>query len=442
MNNQQYWANRLNEIAQHRFDLTNEIMQKELKAMYDEVASKIQSKVEELYFKMLEEGNLKRSEIWTYKHYRDLEKQLNAEMVKLGNKEVKLLNGNLEWVLEEIYKDTGIIPYADKFAVLSKSMVKAIVNRPWAAQHFRSTIWKNKELLAQQLKKGITECIITGKNKDKLVEAVMKKMNTGFSNADRVVRTELMHTINQGQVQRYKDTGYTKLVWNTAFDSRTCDDCAHLDGKVVDVDSVDIPPVHARCRCTICPLLESIGDAPQTTIVPHESEAEINYKNACKQVLDRGKINGNENLLLLNLNGEQVFDRLDGTNNCVRFTPEFNDFIDNSIKESLMLIHNHPKSSSFSDADMCVLNVYDSIKEITAYGHDGTLYRLSTNGNNIGVLDIKAEYRHYRNKYQSKYSDKVIRGELTPEEAWKEHSNEIIEEMSKLHGWTYTRGVL
>lgn len=170
--------------------------------------------------------------------------------------------------------------------------------------------------------------------------------------------------------------------------------------------------------------------------------AKKNYENACKQVLDRGKINGNENLLLVNLNGEQVFERLDGTNNRVELTPEFVEFLENSKKESLLLIHNHPKSSSFSDADMCVLNRFGSIKEITAYGHDGTIYKLSTNGNYISGIDVKAEYRHFASKYRDKYMEKIINGLMTEDEAWKEMSNEMIEAMAKSHGWTYTRGVL
>ena len=52
-NNQQYWADRLNEITQHRFEITNEQIQAELKAMYDEVANRMQNKVEELYFARL-----------------------------------------------------------------------------------------------------------------------------------------------------------------------------------------------------------------------------------------------------------------------------------------------------------------------------------------------------------------------------------------------------
>ena len=254
--NQDYWGKRLDEIAQRRFDTTNDKMQEELKKMYEEVSAKMQEDVETLYYKMLED-DLTRTEIWTYKHYRDLEKQINKEMVSLGNKEVKLINRNLEIALEEIYKETNILPDANMFAVLDKQVAKAIIARTWAPQHFTSTTWKNKEALAKQLKKGITECIVTGRSKDKLVTDVMNRMNSGFNDADRVVRTELMHTINQGQIQRYKDSGYAKLEILVAEDERTCDFCNRHNGEIIPIDSKEIPPFHPRCRCSTIPVLDS-----------------------------------------------------------------------------------------------------------------------------------------------------------------------------------------
>ena len=184
---------------------------------------------------------------------------------------------------------------------------------------------------------------------------------------------------------------------------------------------------------------------PSTSTKPDKiikKQAKENYNNACKQVLDRGKINGNENLLLTNLEGLQVFDRLDGTNNCVRFTPEFIDFIKDAKDNTLKLIHNHPKSSSFSDADMKVLSTYGSIQEITAYGHDGTLYRMSNNGKVISNATIGKDYAKFRDKLHDKYCVEVIEGRLTPDDAWKLHSDEIVSEMAKKYGWTYKRGVL
>ncbi len=176
---------------------------------------------------------------------------------------------------------------------------------------------------------------------------------------------------------------------------------------------------------------------------PIKSESpQKNYESACKQVLERGKINGNENLLLVDLNGNQVFDRLDGSNNCVKFTPEFMQFLEDAKDNSLKLIHNHPRSSSFSDADMYVLSRYNSISEITAYGHDKTLYRLSMNGQYVRGDVIKKEYKKYRDEFNSKYQKLVEDGVLDPKEAWKQHSNDIIEAMAKSHKWNYTREVL
>ena len=173
-----------------------------------------------------------------------------------------------------------------------------------------------------------------------------------------------------------------------------------------------------------------------------KKQAKENYNNACMQVLERGKINGNENLLLTNLNGIQVFKRLDGNNNSVTFTPEFIDFLRNSPDNTLKLIHNHPRSSSFSDADMKVLSTYGSIKEITAYGHDGTLYRMSNNGKVISNSEISDDYINFRDKSYDKYCIEVLEGRLTPDEAWKLQSDEIVSEMAKKYGWSYTKGVL
>lgn len=184
---------------------------------------------------------------------------------------------------------------------------------------------------------------------------------------------------------------------------------------------------------------------PSTSTKPNKiskKQAKENYNNACKQVLERGKINGNENLLLTNLDGVPVFKRLDGNNNSVTFTPEFINFLENSSENTLNLIHNHPKSSSFSDSDMKVLSTYGSIKEITAYGHDGTLYKLSNNKKVISNADISIDYIDIRDSLHDKYCKEVMAGKLSPEEAWKQHSHEIIEIMAKKYGWTYTKGVL
>ena len=251
--NKDYWKKRIDEIAQLQFYLSNNKMQEQIEQIYKDASKKIQKKVEDLYYKMLDE-QLSRSEIWTYARYKQLVESLNIELAKVGIKEVDILNYNLEEALRSIYKDASL-PHVS-FGLIDEVAVKQIIARPWSSKHFISTVWDNKNKLSGILKKGITDTIVLGKSKDDLVKTVMNKMQVGFDDADRVVRTELMHTINSGLVQRYKDSGYKELEILVAEDERTCDRCGGKAGEIVSIDSYDIPPFHPRCRCTCIPVIE------------------------------------------------------------------------------------------------------------------------------------------------------------------------------------------
>ena len=256
--NKDYWKKRIDEIAQRRFDLTYEVMQSETRKLYDRMTREIVKEVEGMYYKLLDE-ELSRTELWTYKHYKDLLSSINMKMVKLGLKEINILNYNLEEALREIYKEIPLpqhTPIKPSFAVLDHVTVQQIIARSWSEKHFTSTEWDNKKELIRILKKGIEDCIVKGQSKDKLVKIVMEKMQVGFNRADMVVRTELMHTINAGAVQRYKDSGYKELEILVAEDERTCDSCGGKAGKIVSIDSYDIPPFHPRCRCTCIPVIK------------------------------------------------------------------------------------------------------------------------------------------------------------------------------------------
>ena len=258
MSNKDYWKKRIDETAQRRFDLTYEVMQSETRKIYDRVTREIAKEVEAMYYKLLDE-ELSRTEIWTYKHYKDLLKSINMKMVKLGLKEINILKYNLEEALREIYVETPLpqhTPIKPSFTVLDDVAVQQIIARPWSEKHFISTVWDNKNKLSGILKKGITDTIVLGKSKDDLVKTVRNKMQVGFNEADRVVRTELMHTLNAGLTQRYKDSGYKELEILVAEDERTCDICSGKSGEIISVDSYDIPPFHPRCRCTCIPVIE------------------------------------------------------------------------------------------------------------------------------------------------------------------------------------------
>lgn len=253
MKNNRYWEKRLDEVAQRRYELQYGLMEKELKKLYESMQEVIKAETEELYLKLLEE-ELKRSEVWTYKRYKDLIKTINREAVKLGMGEIDILNHNLEYALKDVYNGSEL-PKAIQFNLIDDATVKQLIATPWSEKHFSQTVWDNKKKLVNTLKKGITESIVLGKSKDKLVEAIMQKLNQGFNASDNVVRTELMATINNAQLQKYKDNGYAEGKILIAKDDRTCDHCKEYwnNGEPKELKSI-ILPVHPRCRCTAVPI--------------------------------------------------------------------------------------------------------------------------------------------------------------------------------------------
>lgn len=91
--------------------------------------------------------------------------------------------------------------------------------------------------------------------------------------AERLVRTELIHAANVAHVEQLKeveedrqertdgdedDDDRWQKKWDAAADANLCDVCEELDDEIVDVDDVfssgdDGPPAHPNCRCTVVP---------------------------------------------------------------------------------------------------------------------------------------------------------------------------------------------
>lgn len=84
--------------------------------------------------------------------------------------------------------------------------------------------------------------------------------------AEKIARTESMRAANEGQQQLWEQateagvlTGLESKVWITTPDDRLCPVCEPLDGQTValddtfdvDGDSIDAPPAHPNCRCTM-----------------------------------------------------------------------------------------------------------------------------------------------------------------------------------------------
>lgn len=98
-------------------------------------------------------------------------------------------------------------------------------------------------------------------------------------------------------------------------------------------------------------------------------------KAICDWLIRKGMMSGKERIFISSPNGKPVFIRL-GDAASVSLEGTANKKLISAEKDSLILFHNHPYSGTFSYADMQTLNKYESLKEILAVGHNGTVYSL------------------------------------------------------------------
>lgn len=134
---------------------------------------------------------------------------------------------------------------------------------------------ETKKMLQKTVAEGVTNGESVGQIK-KRVEAVFTE-SKGYR-AERIARTETLYASNSAAVEAYAQTGYiTKMEW--LADADPCQFCAELNGTVVsitssfaelgttltgadggifnvDYTSVDAPPAHPNCECTVIPVVE------------------------------------------------------------------------------------------------------------------------------------------------------------------------------------------
>lgn len=135
-------------------------------------------------------------------------------------------------------------------------------------------------------KEELSRIIANGLKEGAGVPAIRKAIEEKFadfsrSQADRITRTEVAWAANRGVLDAYTQSGVVEAKqWLSA--PGACDYCAPMDGKIVsltesyfdknsewlgnadkpmkiDYRSIEEPPLHPNCRCTIISVIEGIG---------------------------------------------------------------------------------------------------------------------------------------------------------------------------------------
>lgn len=255
----QYWEERIDQIAKEGFDSSEVLLQK-LMRDYRNAADNVERLLVNLYLQMLQDtGNITPLMLYKEQRYLHLRNGIKDELEKLAVIEKDAMTKGLSAQYEKTFKSTAEV-FGFSFDFIPASQVEKTVKANWLGRNFSSSVWNNKVKLIEQLEKSVTNSIATGAPKEQAVQKLMDSMNVGFSNADRLVRTEMNFTVNQAQKDGFMAAGFNQYKILAALDARTSDICREENGKIYDfvnaTAGVNYPPFHANCRTTVIPIIE------------------------------------------------------------------------------------------------------------------------------------------------------------------------------------------
>lgn len=149
----------------------------------------------------------------------------------------------------------------------------------------RSSVKKFTTSMLETDQEKLTQIIVSSLTDNVSLADIANKVKDAFdgfrtNQVNTIVRTEVLRAANLASIDVYKQSDVVAAKqWYTTEDDKTCDFCAEMDGKIIDVEtsffkegdvlevdgqalnfdyaSVPGPPLHPSCRCDVLPVLLS-----------------------------------------------------------------------------------------------------------------------------------------------------------------------------------------
>lgn len=202
--------------------------------------------------------------------------QLHKQYSELAAKYAVNESDRMGLALAKQYKDTYELANYNKYLVagnldvnfihFNEQQLKDIVYQPWQGSNFSKRIWGNyTKVLPDMLTDSILRATLMGYSYERTTQMMRDKL-TQFSNSNlhRLVFTEMGHAQEQATAEFYKDSDIDQYEYLAALESRTCDQCAHLDGRIFSTKKMVVgenyPLIHPYCRCSTCPYDPNLPD--------------------------------------------------------------------------------------------------------------------------------------------------------------------------------------
>lgn len=189
----------------------------------------------------------------------ELNRDINRQCRDLYKTENRHITSALRNVAEESYyheifsiqKGTGL---GFSFSKFPRQDVDRILRSNWSGGNYSQRIWKDVSGMTARLKNELLVSMLSGRSNEKTARIFQEQFGVNAFCARRIVRTESAYVANAAQKSAYSEAGIDRYRFVATLDSRTCECCAALDGKVFDLakakPGTNYPPMHPFCRST------------------------------------------------------------------------------------------------------------------------------------------------------------------------------------------------
>lgn len=215
----------------------------------------------------------------------ELNKDINRRCRELYKTENRHVTSALRNVAEDSYyreifsiqKGTGL---GFSFSKFPRQDVDRILRANWSGANYSQRIWKDVSGMTARLKSELLVSMLSGRSGEKTARIFQEQFGVNAFCARRIVRTESAYVANAAQKSAYSEAGIERYRFVATLDSRTCECCAALDGKVFDLakakPGTNYPPMHPFCRST------TIADFGDEELAGLERRAKDKDGNAVK----------------------------------------------------------------------------------------------------------------------------------------------------------------
>jgi SPP1 gp7 family putative phage head morphogenesis protein len=149
-----------------------------------------------------------------------------------------------------------------KYGAMNARQVRGILMQNWTGKEFSTRIWDDRLKLANDLKRVMVDGFSRRRRNSDMAKDLAERFDVSYANAERLVRTESAHVVEQATFDSYAEAGVEEYEFSAILDERTSDICEGLDGDKFKLSAqmvgVNAPPMHPNCRSTTLPLFDGV----------------------------------------------------------------------------------------------------------------------------------------------------------------------------------------